>query len=57
MVLYTCSFSDGTLEVYSSSESDVDADDEKSQQCGKTDNQSTASPKEIQAVNNPTNLR
>jgi len=51
-------FSDGTLEVYSSSESDVDADNEKShQQSGKTDNKTTASPKEIQAVINPTNLR
>jgi len=50
-------FSDGTLEVYSSSESDGD-DDEKSQhQSGKTNNQSATSPKEIQAAINPNNLR
>ena len=50
-------FSDGTLEVYSSSESDGD-DDEKSQhQSGTTNNQSSTSPKEIQAAINPNNLR
>ena len=50
-------FSDGTLEVYSSSESDGD-DDEKSQhQSGKTNSQSATSPKEIQAAINPKSLR